>query len=205
VQRTFNFPTHSGALETKEFVSSMALSQLQLVPEQLAVIAVLLNGYILIDEATMKKIYGQLKIEYNQDFELRIRQLADAIRPIPAGSSAETIIKHLNLTDFSDMLKESIEYYQRKGIFGGKRYLGTSKKKPITEIIKNIDIIQDSTPIAPMASETSENDEIANKILNDVNNLVNESKLIELLKCLLIMNAFAILQTSRFLAHHSQK
>lgn len=166
--------SYKGALETKEYIVGQVLSHLGLVPEQLAVIAVLLGGYILIDDAAMKTIYQKLEIEYNQDFEARIRQLAELLRPIAVGSSVDAIIKHLNLTDFSDVMKESIEYYQRKGIFGGKRYLG-SKKKPITEIIKNIDVIQEA-PVVPMASETSENDEIANKILNDVNNLVNENE-----------------------------
>lgn len=168
--------SYKGALETKEYVVTQILSHLELMPEQMAIIAVLLGGYILIDEPTLKKIYQKLNVEYNQDYETRIRQIADLIRPIPSGSSAEVIIKHLNLGEFSDIMKESIEYYQRKGIFGGKRYLG-SKKKPITEIIKNIDIIQDISTIVPMASETSEHDEIANKILKDVNNLVNESEL----------------------------
>jgi hypothetical protein len=168
--------SYKGALETKEYSVSCLLSSLQLAPEQLATMAVLLGGYILIDEPTLKKIFAKLDIEYNQDFDQRLRQLAEIIRPIAAGSSAETIIKHLNLTDFNDVLKESIEYYQRKGIFGGKRYLGSSKKKPITEIIKNIDVILESSVVVPMASETNENDEIANKILKDVNNLVNESE-----------------------------
>lgn len=159
--------SYKGALETKEYIVSQMLAHLQLIPEQLAVIAVLLGGYILIDEATMKTIYQKLDVEYSQDFEARIRQLANLIRPLPAGSPVEAIIKHLNLVEFNDVLKESIEYYQRKGIFGGKRYLG-SKKKPITEIIRNIDVIQDTAPMVPMASETSENDEIANKILKDV-------------------------------------
>lgn len=166
--------SYKGALETKEYIVSHVLNHLQLVPEQLAIIAVLLGGYILITDASMKLIYQKMDVEYNQDFEARIRQLADLVRVLPTGSSVDAIIKHLNLVEFTDVLKESIEYYQRKGIFGGKRYLG-SKKKPITEIIKNIDIIQDA-PMVPMASETSENDEIANKILKDVNNLVNESK-----------------------------
>lgn len=166
--------SYKGALETKEYVVSQVISHLQLIPEQLAVIAVLLGGYILISDATMKTIYQKLDIEYNQDFEARIRQLADLVRKLPAGSSVDAIIKHMNLTEFSDIVKESIEYYQRKGIFAGKRYLG-SKKKPITEIIKNIDVIQDA-PMVPMASETNENDEIANKILKDVNNLVDETE-----------------------------
>jgi hypothetical protein len=175
--------SYKGALETKEFMVSQIFSQLELIPEQMAILAVLLGGYILVDEPTLKKIYQKLNVEYNQDFEARIRQLANLIRPIPAGSSAEIAVKHLSLTEFTDVLKESIEYYQRKGIFGGKRYLG-SKKKPITEIIKNIDIIQDTTTIVPMASETKEDDEMAHKILEDVNNLVNESELIFLINFL---------------------
>lgn len=167
--------SYKGALETKEFMVAQVLSHLELLPEQMATVAVFLGGYILIDEPTLKKIYQKLSVEYNQDFEARLRQLADLIRPIPAGSNAEVIIKHLSLGEFSDVLKESIEYYQRKGIFGGKRYLG-SKKKPITEIIRNIDVIQDTSTIVPMASETSEHDEMAHKILKDVNNLVNESE-----------------------------
>lgn len=167
--------SYKGALETKEFMVAQVLSKLELLPEQMATIAVFLGGYILIDEPTLKKIYQKLNVEYNQDFEVRLRQLADLIRPIPAGSNAEVIIKHLSLGEFSDVLKESIEYYQRKGIFGGKRYLG-SKKKPITEIIRNIDVIQDTSTVVPMASETSEHDEMAHKILKDVNNLVNESE-----------------------------
>lgn len=167
--------SYKGALETKEFMVGQVLTNLQVSQEQMAIIAVLLGGYILIDETAMKQIYQKLDIEYNQDFEARIRQLANLIRPLPANSNAEVIVKHLNLMDFHDVLKESIEYYQRKGIFGGKRYLG-SKKKPITEIIKNIDVIQDTSPIVPLASETSENDEIANKILKDVNNLVNDNE-----------------------------
>lgn len=166
--------SYKGALETKEYMVHQVLTSLNLSSEQLAIIAVLLGGYILIDDAMLRKIYLKLNIEYNLDFEARIRKVADLVRPIPPNSAVDAAIKQLNLTEFTDVLKESIEYYQRKGIFGGKRYLG-SKKKPITEIIKNIDVIQD-TPSLPIASEKSENDEIANKIINDVDKLVNENE-----------------------------
>lgn len=160
--------SYKGALETKEFMVYQVLHSLNLSPEQLAIVAVLLGGYILVDDVTLKLMLQKMNIEYNLDFEARVRKLADIVRNIPPNSSADVVIKQLNLTEFSDVLKESIEYYQRKGIFGGKRYLG-SKKKPITEIIADV-------PIVPMASETSENDEIANKILKDVNKLVNEGE-----------------------------
>lgn len=160
--------SYKGALETKEFMVYQVLHSLNLTPEQLAIVAVLLGGYILIDDAVLKAIFQKLNIEYNVDFEARIRKLADIVRAIPNNSSVDVAIKLMNLTDFTDVLKESIEYYQRKGIFGGKRYLG-SKKKPITEIIVD-------APIVPMASEINESDEVANKILNDVNNLVNEGE-----------------------------
>lgn len=165
--------SYKGALETKEFMSATVLSSLKVTQEQLAVIAVLLGGYILIDEPTLRIIYQKLNIEFNQDFEARIRQLANVVRPMPAGSSPADIIGRLNLEQYADILKESIEYYQRKGTFCGKRYLG-NKKKPITEIVKNIDVVQE-TPIAPMASETNENDEIANKILKSVSKIVDEA------------------------------
>lgn len=166
--------SYKGALETKEYMVHQVLTSLNLSSEQLAIIAVLLGGYILIDDVMLRKIYLKLNIEYNLDFEARIRKLADLVRPIPPNSAVDAAIKQLNLTEFTDVLKESIEYYQRKGIFGGKRYLG-SKKKPITEIIKNIDVIQDA-PALPMASEKNENDEITNKIINDVDKLVNENE-----------------------------
>ncbi len=168
--------SYKGALETKEYMVTQVLSQLELTSEQLAILAVFLGGYILIDEVTLKKIYQKLNVEYNQEFETRIRQLANLIRPIPSGSTAEVIIKHLNLSEFSDALRESIEYYQRKGTFSGKRYMG-NKKKPITEIIKNIDVQE----VAPMASETSDQDEVAQKILKEmVNGIVNESEYLKL-------------------------
>lgn len=162
--------SYKGALETKEFMTSNVLSSLQLSQEQLAIIAVLLGGYILIDEPTLKTIYLKLNVEFNQDFEARIRQLANLVRAIPAGSAVEDAIKLLNLEQYNDVMKESIEYYQRKGTFCGKRYLG-NKKKPITEIVKNIDVIQET----PMASETNENDEITNKILKNVSKIVDDA------------------------------
>lgn len=163
--------SYKGALETKEFMVHQVLHSLNLSPEQLSILAVLLGGYVLIDDAVLRGMFQKLNIEYNLDFETRIRKLADIVRNIPNNSTAETAIKIMNLTDFSDILKESIEYYQRKGIFGGKRYLG-SKKKPITEIVVDVNV----APIVPMASEVNESDEMANKILNDVNNLVNEGE-----------------------------
>lgn len=168
--------SYKGALETKEFINSTVSKSLQVSQEQLAVIAVLLGGYILIDESTLKKIYQKINVEFNQDFEARIRQLANLVRTIPAGSSSEEIIGRLNLEIYADILKESIEYYQRKGTFCGKRYLG-NKKKPITEIVRNIDVVLE-TPIAPMASETNENDEIANKILKSVSKIVDEADIV---------------------------
>lgn len=98
--------SYKGALETKEYMVSQVLGHLELVPEQLAVIAVLLGGYILIDDVAMKAIYLKLEVELNQDFEARIRQLADLLRPLSAGSSVDAIIEHLNLTEFGDVLKE---------------------------------------------------------------------------------------------------
>lgn len=137
--------SYKGALETKEFVTQQVFVALELTQEQLAIVAALLGGYILIDESILKLIHQKLKIEANLDFEARIRQLADIIRVVTPGTKVEDIIKQLELVEFSSVLKETIEYFQRKGIFSGKRYMGNNKKKPITEIIKNID----QNPVQP--------------------------------------------------------
>lgn len=139
--------SYKGALETKEFVTQQVFVALELTQEQLAIVAALLGGYVLIDEAILKLIYQKLKIEANLDFEARIRQLANIVRVLTPGTKVEDIIKQLDLVEFSTVLSETIEYFQRKGVFGGKRYLGNNKKKPITEIFKNID--QSPTEVGP--------------------------------------------------------
>lgn len=159
--------SYKGALETKEFMVSKLLASLSLTADHLPFMAVFLGGYILIDENKLKTVYERLKIGVNLDFEARIRKIAEIIRNSPT-TDIDEFIKHLNLAEFEHEIKESVEYYQRKGKFsmklnqrGNKRRGGDTHKTVFVEP-------------APFASETNDDDEDAKKILNDVNNLVDE-------------------------------
>lgn len=158
--------SYKGALETKEFMVSKLLSTLSLTADHLPFVAVLLGGYIVLDEAKLKSIYEKCKIDYSLDFEARIRRIAEIVRNSPTNDIDE-FIKHLNLGDYEKDIKESVEYYQRKGQFSGKKYQGAKKRG-------NDNQKQALPEPAPIASETSETDELTRKILTDVNNLVDE-------------------------------
>lgn len=159
--------SYKGSLETKEYSVSKLLSSLSLTADHLPFVAVLLGGYVLLDEAQLKSIYQKLGVDVSGDFEGKIRKIAEIVRNSPTNDTNE-FIKHLNLADYSAAIVESIEYYQRKGKFSVKKYLGNKKKISFEVNVKGDDSM-------PMASETSENDEVAKKILSDVNNLVDES------------------------------
>lgn len=159
--------SYKGALETKEFMVSKLLSSLSLTADHLPFVAVFLGGFILIDEAKIKAIHKKLKIDGNLDFDARIRKIAQIVRNSPT-TDIDEFIKHLSLQKYEIEIKESVEYYQRKGKYSLKnKALG---KKGRAEALKNVIVEQP----APFASETNENDEMARKILNDVNNLVDE-------------------------------
>ncbi|XP_055696883.1 constitutive coactivator of PPAR-gamma-like protein 1 isoform X2 [Phlebotomus papatasi] len=160
--------SYKGSLETKEYSVSKLLSSLSLTADHLPFVAVLLGGYVLLDEAQLKSIYQKLGVDVSGDFEGKIRKIAEIVRNSPTNDTNE-FIKHLNLADHSAAIVESIEYYQRKGKFSVKKYLGNKKKISFEVNVKGDDSM-------PMASETSENDEVAKKILSDVNNLVDESE-----------------------------
>ncbi|XP_055678273.1 constitutive coactivator of PPAR-gamma-like protein 1 homolog isoform X3 [Lutzomyia longipalpis] len=160
--------SYKGSLETKEYHVSKLLSTLSLTADHLPFVAVLLGGYVAIDETQLKAIYGKLSVEAGGDFEARIRKIAEIVRNSPTNDTNE-FIKHLKLEDHAAAITESVEYYQRKGKFLVRKYLG-NKKKISFEVRA-----ADGDPV-PMASETSENDEVAKKILSDVNNLVDESE-----------------------------
>lgn len=153
--------SYKGQLETKEFFPSKLLATLQLNREQISILAALLGGYVLLDENSLKEIYKKINVEYSTDFESRIKQLANVIRSAP--HSIDELIKTLNIEEFSSQLKESIEYYQRKGVFNGKKYLGNKKKAIITDKA-SCSKIKTATPLA---SETNENDEVTKRLLND--------------------------------------
>uniref|UniRef100_A0A1L8D867 Uncharacterized protein n=1 Tax=Nyssomyia neivai TaxID=330878 RepID=A0A1L8D867_9DIPT len=160
--------SYKGSLETKEYHVSKLLSTLSLTGDHLPFVAVLLGGYVAMDEAQLRGIYGKLNVDTGADFEGRIRKIAEIVRNSPTNDTNE-FIKHLKLEDYSAAITESVEYYQRKGKFSVRKYLGSKKK--ISFEVK----AADGEPV-PMASETSDNDEVAKKILSDVNNLVDESE-----------------------------
>lgn len=151
--------SYKGALETKEFTVARLLVSLKLTQDQLAILTVFLGGYILLEEKQLRDIYKKIKVEYNSDFETRIRKLAEVIQKAP--TNINEFIKVLDLTKYETELKESIEYYQRRGVFSGKRYLGNKKKAIV------VDKEPQTKAIAPMASETKDDDEVAKKILKD--------------------------------------
>lgn len=116
--------SYKGALETKEIFPSKLLATLQLNRDQLAILAALLGGYILIDDAMLRQIYKKINVEFNTDFESRIKALAEVIKANQPATSLDEFIKKLGVEEFASQFKESIEYYQRRGAFSGKRYLG---------------------------------------------------------------------------------
>ena len=156
--------SYKGSLETKEFIVSKILSNLSLTADHLPFIAVFLGGYTLIDDTMLKNIYKKIKVS-ETDFELRIKKIAEIIRNSPT-TDIQEFIKHLNLEEYENIIKQSVEYYQRKGKFSIKTYLNTKRKVTIETKVVEVDTL--------LASETNENDEMARKILNDVNNLVDD-------------------------------
>lgn len=160
--------SYRGALETKEFLVSKILSNLNITPDHLPFIAVFLGGYNLIDEIMLKNIYQNLNIDYNLDFENRIKKIAEIVRKTPTADVKE-FIKILNLSEYEQQIEESLDYYQRKLKIPKKKYSNHKKVKSTGKAVQ-------------LASETSENDEIGKQILNDVNNLVNEEETTETIK-----------------------
>lgn len=163
--------SYKGALETKEFLVSKLLSNLSLTADHLPFVALFLGGYILIDEPTLKKIYEKANVDFASDFELRIRRIAEIVRNSPTNEIDE-FVKHLGLEEWATEITDTVEYYQRRARFSSKRYLAT-KRKNITTVHKLTD---DDDDEVPLASETNENDAIAKKMLDEVNNLVNDGE-----------------------------
>lgn len=167
--------SYKGSLETKEFLVSKLLTNLSLTGDHLPFVAALLGGYILLTESILKSIYQKVKIDYALDFESRIKRIAEVVRNSPTNEIDE-FIKHLNLTEWADEVKQSVEYYQRRGAFAQLKFIGNNKKKMGTDNFKEIEM---NVPDVPLASETSDHDELARKILKDVNSLVDDGELIE--------------------------
>jgi hypothetical protein len=164
--------SYRGNLETKEYVVQKMLASLKLNQDQLAILAAFLGGHILIDDVTLKQIYQKLNIEYNSDYEGRIRKLADLIRG-ESTANLDEFLKKLNLTEFATNLKATVEYYQRKGSSNaGKKSANNNNnnKKKILQDTKAASAPDSPTTPPPMAAEISDIDEIGKKILSEVLN-----------------------------------
>lgn len=169
--------SYKGSLETKEYLVTKLLSSLSLTPDHLPFVAVFLGGYILIDEAALKNIYQKINVDDTSDFEARVKRIAEIVRNSPTNEIDE-FIKHLNLAEWANEIKESVEYYQKKGKFANKNYLNVGGNKKSKHAIASTSAADKdnelTTVLATLASETNENDELAQKWLNNVNSLVND-------------------------------
>lgn len=176
--------SYKGALETKEFRIDQLLSNLNITQEQLIYLGVFFGNNLLMNDYILKDIYKTLNIEYNLDFEIRIKKIAEIVKNAPT-TSVDEFIKFLKLDNYAKIIKELVEYYERK--HSGKKFY-TSKKKANNNDKFAQEKSDGNSAVPPMAAETNENDEMAKKILNDVNNLVDEGKYHVKYKLLLHMN-----------------
>ncbi|KAJ6644031.1 Constitutive coactivator of PPAR-gamma-like protein 1 [Pseudolycoriella hygida] len=165
--------SYKGTLETKEYLVSKLLTTLSLTVDHLPFIAVLLGGYILLNESILESIYKKVKIDSKLDFESRIKKIAELVRNTPTNDIDE-FIKHLNLSEWANEVKETVEYYQRRGAFAQHKFRGCTKKKLGPDSFKETNVSN-----VVLASEASDNDELARNILKDVNSLVDDGELIE--------------------------
>ncbi|KAG4071091.1 hypothetical protein HA402_013405 [Bradysia odoriphaga] len=166
--------SYKGSLETKEYLVSKLLTNLSLTGDHLPFVAALLGGYTLLTESMLKSIYHRVKIDYGADFEPRIKRIAEVVRNSPT-NEVDEFIKHLNLTEWADEVKRTVEYYQRRGAFVQQKSFGNNRKKiggGGADTFKEIET--SATDGMPFASETSDNDELARKILKDVNSLMDK-------------------------------
>lgn len=106
--------SYKGALETKEYLVSKLLSNLSLTPDHLPFMAIFLGGLNFNDETILKSIYEKINIDYASDFEVRIRKIAEIVRNSPTNEIDE-FIRHLDLTEWSKEIRETVDYYKVSG------------------------------------------------------------------------------------------
>lgn len=195
--------SYKGTLECKELLVSKFLTNFSLTPDHLPFLAALFGGYTVLTEATLKRIYAKLNVNFGEDSEARIKRIAEIVRNSPTNDLAE-FVKHLQLQEWQEELRESIEYYQRRGKFAPGKIKFQFRKRVQIETAFAKDGGKGSKKqeegergnkkasggaaaaaaaastlldedVVNLASETNENDELARKILLEVNNLVDEA------------------------------
>lgn len=192
--------SYKGTLESKEFMVAKFLTNFSLTPDHLPFLAALFGGNNHLTDAQLKCIYQKLDVKQTDDLENRIKRIAELVRNAPTNDFDE-FVNHLHLQDVASELRETVEYYQRRGKFdaGGKSKNVQRKKSGKTEKAASNNnngntsnngkgnkgtVTAPTVPshpqslddVPPLASETSETDEITYKLLLDVTNLVDENE-----------------------------
>lgn len=170
--------SYKGSLETKEFITSKLLLHYNISTDHLPFIGILLGACIHSDENTIKSIHQKLHIDGTNDFETKLTRIVECVRKSTSLTDVEEFIKCLDLAEHSDTIRIAAKYYQDKVIAlrpsrGKKKILVDSTKKDDQSIPATNASTCTSTGGA-MASETNETDEMTRKLLNEVNNLVND-------------------------------
>lgn len=183
--------SYTGSIETKEFLVPKMFATLGLGPEHLPYMAVFLSGKLALERDTLRQMWKTIKVEYAAEFEARARELAKVVREAPVGD-VNAFVKHLKLDQWSAYIKETVEYYQRKGTYAksGKK-IGYAKTKPKNKNKSNKSgdtsatsakgdckepaVLSPENSSAALASETTDqDDEFERKLESDVNNLVDD-------------------------------
>lgn len=195
--------SYTGSIETKEFLVSKMIAALGLGADHLPYLAVFLGGGAgkhASDRDTHKQLWKTLGIDSQPaGFETKARELAKVIQSAPV-SDVQAFVKHLKLEQWSAYIKQTVEYYQRKGNHGktGKK-VAVPKKTPKNKKKSNkekeakaaalaaqeksnsdestIDSKSKETKEVANCTETTDHDqddEFERKLESDVNNLVDE-------------------------------
>lgn len=188
--------SYTGSIETKEFSVSKMFAELGLGAEHLPYLAVFLGARVAPERDTLKQMWKAIGVDSPGGFETKVRELARVIQSAPVNDVA-AFVKHLKLDQWTTYVKQTVDYYQRKGNFGktGKK-AGVQKKAQKNKAKPNKEkdsktvsakLTNDPTHVsngtnsktvthsAALASETTDQDEeFERKLESDVNNLVDD-------------------------------
>lgn len=180
--------SYTGSIETKEFLVSKMIASLGLGPDHLPYMAVFLGGKLTTTEReTLKQMWKSLGVDSPAGFETKVRDLANIVQSAPI-NDVQAFVKHLKLDQWIAYVKQTVEYYQRKGNHGkaGKKVAVQQKKTQKNKkknkekeakaaLEKSDQESKDVANCAALASETTDqDDEFERKLESDVNNLVDD-------------------------------
>lgn len=184
--------SYTGSIETKEFLVAKLFASLGLSPGHFPFLAVFLGGKLAPERDTLKQMWKTLGVDLPAGFEAKARELSKIIQGAPI-NDVQAFIKHLKLEQWSSYVKQTVEYYQRKGNHHGKTGKKVSVQKKTQKNKKKLnkekevktsvkvdedekkDDTKEEANCAAVASETTDqDDEFERKLESDVNNLVDE-------------------------------